>query len=98
MPRAPLLTEDEIRDGLDSLPGWELHGGRLVKTYQLADFMDALRFVNRIAEPAEQLNHHPDVAIHWREVRLSLWTHAAGGITGRDLRLAEAIEELTRAG
>ena len=97
MPAAPLLTTTEIEAGLRELPGWELRDGRLVKEFRCADFVDALRFVQRVAEPAEAQNHHPDVLIHWRDVTLSLWTHAAGGITQRDLRLAHAIEDVAPA-
>ncbi len=97
MPAARLLTPDEIESGLRRLPGWELSEGRLVKRFRRADFLDALAFVQRVAVPAEEQDHHPDVLIHWRDVTLSLWTHAAGGITPRDLRLAEAIEALEQA-
>jgi 4a-hydroxytetrahydrobiopterin dehydratase len=96
MPRTALLDEAEVRDALAELPGWELREGRLVKEFICQDFLDALRFVERVAVPAETMNHHPDVFIHWREVTLSLWTHAAGGITTRDIRLARAIEDSLR--
>ncbi len=94
MPAAPLLSEDQIRLALADLPGWELADGRLVKRFRRRDFVDALGFLDGVAGPAEAMNHHPDVEIHWRDVTLSLWTHAAGGITERDVRLARAIEEL----
>ncbi|CAN5832769.1 4a-hydroxytetrahydrobiopterin dehydratase [soil metagenome] len=97
MPAAPLLSSDQIRAALAELPGWELRDERLVKQFRCADFKAALAFVQRVAQPAAEIDHHPDVFIHWREVTLSLWTHAAGGITGRDLRLARAIEQLDQA-
>jgi 4a-hydroxytetrahydrobiopterin dehydratase len=96
VPAAPLLSPAQIRAALAELPGWELRDDRLFKAFRCADFKAALEFVQRVAEPAEELNHHPDVYIHWRDVTLSLWTHAAGGITDRDLRLARAIEQLDR--
>ena len=96
MPAAPLLSPDEVEAGLRDLPGWQLREGRLVKQFRCADFMDALAFVQRVAAPAEEQNHHPDVMIRWRDVTLSLWTHAAGGITRRDLRLAGSIEEVAQ--
>lgn len=96
MPAAPLLSPDEVEAGLRELPGWQLLDGRLVKQFRCADFMDALAFVQRVAAPAEEQNHHPDVMIRWRDVTLSLWTHAAGGITRRDLRLASSIEDVAR--
>lgn len=97
MPAAPLLSEDEIRMALDELPGWQLRDNRLIGEFRRADFADALRLVNRVAEVAEQQDHHPDVVIHWRDVSFSLWTHVSGGVTRRDLRLARAIHELARA-
>jgi 4a-hydroxytetrahydrobiopterin dehydratase len=97
VPAAPLLSAEEIEAGLRELPGWQLSEGRLVKQFRCADFTSALAFVQRVAEPAEEQNHHPDVLIQWRDVTLSLWTHAAGGITQRDLRLARAIEALEQA-
>jgi 4a-hydroxytetrahydrobiopterin dehydratase len=96
VPKAPLLAEDDIDERLRSLPGWERSGDAIVKRFTFGDFMQALGFVNRIAEPSEAMNHHPDVTIHWNEVTLTLWTHASGGLTHRDFDLARTIEE--RAG
>jgi 4a-hydroxytetrahydrobiopterin dehydratase len=94
MPKAPLLSEEEVARALAGLPGWQRAGDALVKRFRFRDFRAALSFVNRVAEPAEAMNHHPDVAIHWNEVTLTLWTHASGGITARDVELAQAIEGL----
>lgn len=93
MPKAPLLPPDEIDSFLSTLPGWTRVGETIVKRFSFKDFAEALAFVNRIAEPAQAMNHHPDVAIHWNEVTLSLWTHASGGLTHRDFDLARAVEE-----
>jgi 4a-hydroxytetrahydrobiopterin dehydratase len=97
MPKAPLLDEADIESRLAQLVGWRRDGERIVKSFTFADFAGALAFVNRIAEPAEQQNHHPDVAIHWNEVTLTLWTHASGGLTHRDFDLADEIEKRTGA-
>jgi 4a-hydroxytetrahydrobiopterin dehydratase len=93
VPKAPLLPDDEIDRLVASLSGWERAGEKIVKTFAFKDFAQALAFVNRIAEPAEAMNHHPDVTIHWNEVTLELWTHASGGLTLKDFDLAAAIEE-----
>jgi 4a-hydroxytetrahydrobiopterin dehydratase len=93
MPKAPLLQTEEIDRLVAGLPGWERAGDTLVKQFRFTDFAEALGFVNRIAEPAERMNHHPDVAIHWNEVTLTLWTHASGGLTAKDFELARAVEE-----
>ena len=95
MPAAPLLTEEEIAKGARALRGWERRGAELVKVFRFADFGEAVAFVQRLVEPADAQNHHPDVTIHWNEVTLSLWTHASGGITARDLRLAQTIDQMT---
>lgn len=94
MPAAPLIDQDEIARRLADMPGWRIEDDRLVRIATTRDFRSALEFVARIADPADAQNHHPDVAIHWNEVTLSLWTHASGGITERDFRLAGSIEEI----
>jgi 4a-hydroxytetrahydrobiopterin dehydratase len=94
MPTAPLLSGAEIVSRLAALPAWQLADGRLVQTVRTRDFRSALELVTRIADPADEQNHHPDVAIHWNVVTLTLWTHASGGITERDFRLADAIERI----
>jgi 4a-hydroxytetrahydrobiopterin dehydratase len=67
---------------------WSEVDGALERTFTFADFREALAFVNRVGELAENENHHPDIAIHYREVTLRWWTHTAGGITERDRELA----------
>ena len=94
MPAAPLLPATEIASRLAALPDWRLSDGRLTRTVMTPDFRSALDLVTRIADPADEQNHHPDVAIHWNVLTLTLWTHAAGGITERDFRLAASIEEI----
>ena len=76
---------------------WEEIDGALQRTFRFRDFAEALAFVNRVGEAAEAANHHPDVAIHWNEVTLRWWTHAAGAITDTDARLAERSAELASA-
>ena len=68
--------------------GWSEVEGALERTFQLASFVEALAFVNRVGELAEAENHHPDIAIHYNRVTLRWWTHTAGGITDRDRELA----------
>ena len=74
--------------------GWEEIDGALQRTFRFRDFAEALAFVNRVGEAAEAENHHPDVAIHWNEVTLRWWTHAADAITDTDARMAERSAEL----
>lgn len=94
MPKAPLLSDADVSARLERLGGWERAGDAIAKTFRFGDFREALGFVTRVADPADEQNHHPDVAIHWNEVTLTLWTHASGGLTERDFRLAETIDRL----
>lgn len=95
MPKAPLLSDEEITSALRALAGWERDGDAFVKTYRFADFRGAVDFLARVTTVADAQNHHPDVAIHWNELTLRLWTHASGGPTERDVRLARALNEMT---
>jgi 4a-hydroxytetrahydrobiopterin dehydratase len=74
--------------------GWTEADGALERTFAFAGFREALGFVNRVGDLAERENHHPDIAIHYREVTLRWWTHTAGGITDRDRELATRSDEL----
>ena len=94
MPAASLLSSADIRTRLTELPEWRLDGGHLVRIVETRDFRSALDLVTRIADPADVLDHHPDVAIHWNVLTLTLWTHAAGGITERDFRLVAEIDRI----
>jgi 4a-hydroxytetrahydrobiopterin dehydratase len=89
-----LLSDTEITNALGALPGWERRGATIVKTFDRANFDGSLRFVNAVAEIANAQDHHPDIAISWNRVTLTLSSHDAGGITDRDVRLAEAIDGL----
>jgi 4a-hydroxytetrahydrobiopterin dehydratase len=88
----PKLTDDEVRDGLTRLPGWSREGDEIVKVYELPAFMEAIDFVGRIAALAEAADHHPDLDIRYRRVRVALSTHDSGGLTAADLELAGEIE------
>jgi 4a-hydroxytetrahydrobiopterin dehydratase len=93
----PKLSDDEVRDGLAGLPGWDRRAGEtgtdeIVKVYELPSFMAAIDFVGRIAALAEAANHHPDLDIRYRKVRVALSTHDSGGLTALDLGLAQRIE------
>ena len=87
-----LLSDDEIRTALAKLPGWERRDDEIEKVYELPSFPDAITFVTRIGFIAEKADHHPDLDIRWRKVRVALSTHSEGGITDKDLALAGEIE------
>lgn len=89
-----LLDEEGLTRELAETPGWERAGDAIVKTVKLADFMAAIGFVNRLAELAEAADHHPDITIQWNKVTLTLSTHSAGGLTGKDFALARELNAL----
>jgi 4a-hydroxytetrahydrobiopterin dehydratase len=89
-----VLNGTEIRNALASIPEWKLNGNALERGYEFANFVQAMQFVNHVAEAAEAANHHPDIFISYNKVKLSLTSHDAGGVTRRDLRMAGKINEL----
>jgi 4a-hydroxytetrahydrobiopterin dehydratase len=74
--------------------GWTVVDGRLQKVVKKKDFVGALAYVNAVGERAEAANHHPDIAISWNTVTLTLWTHDAGGVTQADVDMARTLDEL----
>jgi len=89
-----LLTEEQIQARLGSAAGWELSGGEITRTIKLGDFRDAMLYAGAVAHLAQAANHHPDIAISWNTVTLTLSTHSAGGLTSHDFDLAEKISAL----
>ncbi len=89
-----VLTEEEIAAQLGGVPAWQRQGDSIVMTVTRSDFRDALLYVGAVAFLAEAANHHPDVAISWNKVTLTLSTHSAGGLTGADFALAGQISRL----
>ena len=89
-----LLSDEDISGRLGEGP-WRREGDELVRDLKFDDFGAAMAFVNRVAEAAEEANHHPDILVHgWNKVRLELSTHSAGGLTDADFALASRIEGL----
>lgn len=88
------MDDATLRARLAKLQGWEGDTSEIRKDYSFETFMSAIDFVNEVARLAEDANHHPDIDIRWRKVRLALSTHSEGGVTERDLDLAAKIDEL----
>ena len=89
-----LLRDDEISSRLEGLR-WTREGEQIVRDLTFADFKEAIAFVNRVADVAEEANHHPDILVHgWNKVRLAVTNHSAGGLTEADFKLAHRLEEL----
>jgi 4a-hydroxytetrahydrobiopterin dehydratase len=80
---------------MPSIPLWTLQRGELVRHVEFRNFIDAMQFVNSVAELAEGAGHHPDIDIRYNKVRLALMSHDAGGLTERDFDLAAAIDSLS---
>ncbi len=88
-----VLSDDEIAAALASLPGWvhDRDRGEIAKEFVFKRFMDAIGFINRIAERAQEAKHHPDIENHYNRVRVGLHSWDEGGITDKDVALAREI-------
>jgi 4a-hydroxytetrahydrobiopterin dehydratase len=89
-----VLTDDQVDAALPDLPGWERAEGALRRSIKFPTFVDGIDAVRRVAEKAEEKDHHPDIDIRWRTVTFALVTHSAGGITQNDLGMAREINEI----
>ena len=88
------MTAPQILDAMKGAPDWAETGGQIHRTYQFKDFVEAMKFVNKVADVAEAQGHHPDIHIHWNKVELVLWTHAIGGLHENDFVMAAKLERL----
>lgn len=86
------LDQEQITERLKTLPGWEQKDNAITKRYKFKEFMDGIHFINQIAEVAERMDHHPDIAINYTRITFTLSTHDQGGITEKDFKLAHEIE------
>lgn len=93
-----VLSDDQVTDRLTLLEDWTRQGDEIVHVETLADFRAAVLYVGAVAYLAEAAGHHPDVAISWNKVTLTLSTHSAGGLTDEDFALAGQISALPPAG
>jgi 4a-hydroxytetrahydrobiopterin dehydratase len=98
MPYAPLLSEPEITAALESIPGWRREGDWLIRTVECPTFPASIDLVNRVADAAEEANHHPDIEINWRRVTFKLTTKASHGLTAKDVAMAATIDRLSLRG
>jgi len=88
------LTTDEIQAHLSQMHGWTVQDNELVKSYDFKSYPDGLIFAVACGRLAEKRDHHPDLLVGWRKVRVSLSTHSEGGITQKDVDLAKEIDGL----
>lgn len=85
------LEIEKVKEYLKAIPDWLLIGDTIVKEFKFKDFVRAMKFVNSVADLAEAEGHHPDIAVSWNKVKLTLYTHAASGLTENDFILAVKI-------
>jgi 4a-hydroxytetrahydrobiopterin dehydratase len=90
-----VLDQAQIDEKLATLhPAWTGSPEKLSRSIEFASFLTAVDFINRLAPRCEELDHHPDLALSWRSVRVDLATHSAGGVTEGDVTLAAAVDEV----
>ena len=88
------LSDEAIRVGLGKMQGWSYQGKELHKKFTFKAFLPGIEFVNRIAPAAESAGHHPDITINYNVVGINLSTHSEGGVTQKDLDLADKIDQI----
>jgi 4a-hydroxytetrahydrobiopterin dehydratase len=91
----PPLKGDELRQILQGVPQWQvINEHHVTRTFTFPDFKQALAFVNRVGEVAEQQGHHPDILLTWGKAEITMWTHKIDGLTRSDLIMAAKIDQL----
>lgn len=88
------MSEAEIEGKLRELDGWSREGEAITKEFKREKFTGSVAFVNELTSVAEELNHHPDMAISWDTVTVTISTHSEGGLTEADFELARRIDAL----
>ncbi|MHB8652176.1 MAG: 4a-hydroxytetrahydrobiopterin dehydratase [Minisyncoccota bacterium] len=90
---APPMTQTDIEKHLHEVPQWKQKENKIERTFTFADFKESMKFVNNVANLAEAEGHHPDIAIAYSKVTITLWTHAVGGLSLNDFILAAKIDK-----
>jgi len=94
---AELLTADQVATATAELKEWSGDATAITRTAKLPTFPAAIAVVDRVAEVAEAMDHHPDIDIRWRTLTFVCATHSAGGVTDKDVDLARRIDEIVEA-
>ncbi len=89
---ADLLSDEEIEERLPE--EWERDGDEIVRTYEFDAYLDGVGFAAGAGGVAQDAFHHPEITISWREVEVRLTSHEEGGITDKDVELAERFDDL----
>ncbi|MEE9145328.1 MAG: 4a-hydroxytetrahydrobiopterin dehydratase [Candidatus Binatia bacterium] len=90
----PSLDSAEVETLLGEISGWSLDGKWITKEFKFKNFVEAMKYVNKAAELAEEQGHHPDIHIHYNRVRFDIWTHAINGLSENDFILAAKLDAL----
>lgn len=91
---ADLIDPSNLDNFAKKVPEWEIDGDNLIRTFEFDEFMEAIDFVNSVAEIAEEAQHHPDIDIRFNTVVLTLTTHDLGGLTKADFEVAARVDNL----
>jgi 4a-hydroxytetrahydrobiopterin dehydratase len=96
---APAMKPAQVDEALRSLDGWDAREERtkIHKRYRFKDFVEAMKFVNALADLAEAEGHHPDFTVHYNTVDVTLWTHAVGGLSENDFIVGAKLDRLREA-
>jgi 4a-hydroxytetrahydrobiopterin dehydratase len=90
----PTLTDAEVADRLKAVPQWTRTGDRISREFTCPSFADAVAFIVRVGFDAEAADHHPDIAVHYKRVTLTFWTHSEGGLTAKDFAGAARADRI----
>lgn len=88
------LNDDEVAQKMPKIPQWKQAEGGIQREVRLPNYLDAVSVFEAIAKESERVNHHPEVWIGWRVIRISLITHSAHGLTEKDFDLAQRFDEI----
>ena len=88
------LTDKEIESEVNKMPGWKVVNGKLSKSFEFKDFIEAFSFMTRVAMHAEKMNHHPEWFNVYNKVNIDLVTHDLNGISNYDMKLANTINKI----
>jgi 4a-hydroxytetrahydrobiopterin dehydratase len=87
------LDPQEIEQRLKPLSGWSYQANAISKMFRFKEFMEGIQFINTVAGAAEAMDHHPDINVNYTRITFTCTSHDSGGVTERDFKLANAIEE-----
>jgi 4a-hydroxytetrahydrobiopterin dehydratase len=90
------LSEQDIQQQVARLEGWKVVGGKVNKTFEFENFVQAFGFMTKVAMEAEKMNHHPEWFNVYNRVRIDLMTHDVGGISNYDIMLAKIIDRIAK--